>query len=126
LVDKLRLAWPAAHREARIAQALEQMPLARQAYSGGEISPEALGVPAASRDAHPEEFPQAEGMLVDAARSLPVRELKHAVAYWRQAVDADRSFEEDDELRRRRRLSVSRTIFGTVRVDADLDPESGE
>ena len=36
------------------------------------------------------------------------------------------SLEGEDELRRRRRLHASQTLEGTVRVDGDLDPETGE
>jgi hypothetical protein len=48
------------------------------------------------------------------------------VAYWRQAVDTDRALQDEDDLRSRRRLHVSTTMFGMVRVDGDLDPETGE
>jgi hypothetical protein len=61
---------------------------------------------------------------VDAARSLSVVQLKVAVAYWRERVDA-RADEAHERRFARRRLFVSPVLDGMVRVDGDLDPETG-
>jgi len=63
---------------------------------------------------------------VDAARTLSVRELHRAVAYWRQAADHRRAEEDAEWLFGLRRLHLSPTLGGMVRVDGDLDPETGQ
>jgi len=60
------------------------------------------------------------------ASTLSVRELRRAVAYWRQAADHRRAEENAEWLFGLRRLHASPTLDGMVRVDGDLDPETGE
>jgi hypothetical protein len=62
-------------------------------------------------------------MLLDAARNLPIRQLTRAIAHWRQLVEADRDADARFEART---LHVSPTIGGMVRIDGDLDPETGQ
>ena len=45
---------------------------------------------------------------------------------WRQMVERDRGMDGEEALRDMRRLHTSRTFGGMVRVDGDLDPETGE
>lgn len=106
--------------------ALECMPDTGAALESGEASCAAVRVLVRAREAHPNAFADAEPVLVQAARTLSVRALQVAVAYWRQAVDTDRALQDEGDLRARRRLHVSTTMFGMVRVDGDLDPETGE
>src|SRR5919106_2202276 len=110
----------------RQATALEQMPGTAAALSQGEISGEAVRVMVDAREAHPEEFGVVEEALVDAARRLPVRELRYAVEYWRQAAHPTAAEGEAERRFDRRRLHVSPTLDGMVRVDGDLDPETGQ
>ena len=63
---------------------------------------------------------------MDAAQTLSVRELRRAVAYWRQTADHRRAEEDAEWLFGLRRLHVSPTLGGMVRVDGDLDPETGQ
>jgi len=126
LAQKFRMSWSEASRQMRLARALREMPEAQEALGSGEVSSSAVEVLASAREANPEEFRDQEQTLLEAARTLSIRQLRSVVAYWRQAVDADRALEDSDCLRDRRRLHVSSTIFGMVRVDGDLDPETGE
>jgi hypothetical protein len=48
------------------------------------------------------------------------------MAYWHQAVDHARGGDAAERAFERRRLHVSPTYGGTVRVDGDLDPETGQ
>jgi Domain of unknown function (DUF222)/HNH endonuclease len=80
----------------------------------------------AARQAHPAQFHQAEQTLVEAAKRLPARQLHHTMTYWQQQVDWDQGLREAERARDRRRLTVTTTTFGMVRVDGDLDPENGE
>jgi hypothetical protein len=102
------------------------MPLTREAMAAGEVSSSSVRLLCAAREKQPEAFPRHEEVLLEAARSLPVGQLRRAVAYWEQAVDSERSLEEGERAFERRRLHVSQTLNGMVRVDGDLDPECGE
>jgi hypothetical protein len=126
LARRLGLSWGEAISYLRVARALEDMPRVREAQAAGEISRSAVRVLVAAREAHPKEFAGAEEVLVDAARNLSIRELRRAVAYWRQAADSARAEEDEGWLHYRRRLHVSPTIDGMVRVDGDLDPDTGQ
>jgi Domain of unknown function (DUF222)/HNH endonuclease len=112
----------------RLARALLDMPATTDALASGEISVSVARILAAARDSDPETFSEAEAMLVDAARRHSVRDLQRVVSYWRAAArdmrDPEGGGEED--LRDRRRLYASPTVFGMVRLDGDLDPEAGE
>lgn len=48
-----------------------------------------------------------------------------AIAHWRRLADADGALAEASRAFDRRRLHVSATWAGMVRLDGDLDPESG-
>jgi hypothetical protein len=118
--------WSEAARQVRTARALESMPVAREALYEGDVSPSAVGQLVAARDANPEAFASSEETLVEAARTLPPRELRRAVAHWKDMVDADAASRTDRERFDRRGLHVSPTFEGMVRVDGNLDPETGQ
>jgi hypothetical protein len=110
----------------RLARNLDEMPRTRKALMAGDISSSAVRVLASVREAHPAEFSAHEEILVEAATKLSVRELGHAVTYWSQAVDGDVALDHAQRLHDRRHLHVSPMLDGMVRVDGDLDPETGE
>jgi hypothetical protein len=126
LADRHRVAPSTAAARVRIARALDAMPGTAEALSAGEISESAVGLLASARDASPEAFARSEETLVDAARALPVGELRRVVAYWREAADTQAAAEEEERRFERRRLHVSPSLDGMVRVDGDLDPETGQ
>jgi hypothetical protein len=126
LVARHRLAPSTATRRVRIARAMQAMPLAVEACAAGELSDAAVAILASARESHPEAFGRCEEALLQAARTLPVPGLRSVVAYWQQAQDLDRAEREEDERFWRRRLHASPTIGGMVRVDGDLDPETGQ
>jgi len=113
-------------RSVREATSLEKMPAAREALAEGELSPSALWVLVSAREAHPEEFAGQESGLVGAATRLGARDLRRAMAYWRQALDGPAALEEERWRWMKRRLYLSPTLDGMVRVDGDLDPETGQ
>lgn len=124
LVSTCRLGWGAAREQVRLARALDQMPRTRDAIERGEVSLAGARVLAFARDVDPEAFASVEDSLVEAARIHSVSDLGRVAAYWRQAVEAAEAGE--GALRRRRRLHTSISLEGMVRVDGDLDPETGE
>jgi len=102
------------------------MPETRQALDAGDLSMSAARVLVAAREADPEEFRHSETELVEAARIHSVGDLQRVAAYWRQAVEREHALEGDEKIRAQRRLHASVTFLGMVRVDGDLDPETGE
>jgi hypothetical protein len=109
-----------------MARSLEAMPQAAEAFAGGEVSDAAVGLLASARDSFPEAFARCEEALLEAARTLPVAALRSVVEYWRQSQDLAEAARDEDERFERRNLNVSPTLHGMVRVDGDLDPETGQ
>ena len=79
-----------------------------------------------AREADPSVFQKSERQLVDAARIHSMQDLQRVAAYWRQAVEREAALNGEEKLRERRRLHASVSFMGMVRVDGDLDPETGE
>jgi hypothetical protein len=126
LASRFKVAWGGAREQVRLARALARMAFVRAAFEAGEVSMSGVRVLASAHEAEPDAFARAEAELTDAARIHSVGDLQRVVAHWRQAVEHERVLTGEDELRRRRRLHASVTLMGSVRVDADLDPETGE
>src|SRR6266568_3536833 len=114
---RFRTGWAEASQQVRMARGLEQMPATREALLEGEVSRAAVGQLVAAHEANPEEFSGAEETLVEAARSLSVRDLKKAVSHWRDLVDQEGAERDAEERLGRRQLHVSPTFGGMVRVD---------
>ena len=126
LASSFRISWGSARGQVRLARALEAMPETRKALDMGELSLSAAKVLVAAREADPEVFGRCEPQLVEAARIHQIRDLQRVAAHWRQAVEREHAVDGEAELRSRRHLHVSSTFAGMVRVDGDLDPETGE
>jgi hypothetical protein len=121
-----RVSWGAAREQVRTARALEEMPETRRALEEGEVSMSGVRVLACARDADPEMFARSESELVEAARIHSISDLCRVSAFWRQRVERERSLDSEERLRERRRLHASVSFLGMVRLDGDLDPETGE
>jgi len=126
LATRVKVAWGTATEQVRMARGLDEMPVARDALARGDLSISGLRVLVAARQADHEAFGRSEEHLVEAARIHSVADLQRVAAYWRQAVERDHATQGEDELRDQRRLHASVSLLGTVRVDGDLDPETGE
>jgi hypothetical protein len=125
LATRYKVAWGTAREQVRFARDLEEMPKTRRALNDGELSMSAVRVLVNTRDADPQAFQRAEAELVEAARIHSMSDFQRVAAYWRQRVDRENSLMSDDRLRDRR-LHASVSFLGRVRVDGDLDPETGE
>ena len=110
--------------QVRLATALSSMGETGAAFARGELSMSAVQVLAMAHDVDNDAFGRAETVLLDAARHLSVADLQKAVGRWRERVRRDACG--TDLLREGRRLHVSTTFGGMVRLDGDLDPETGE
>ncbi len=126
LVARHRLGWTAAAKEIRTARSLERMPHTKQALASGELTSSAVQMLVAARHAHPAQFHHSELTLVEAAKRLPAPQLHNTVAHWRRQLDWDQGLKDAERQREQRTLTVSTTILGMVRVDGELDPETGE
>jgi hypothetical protein len=126
LVSRCRVAGGLAREHVRLARSLDRMTRTRAAFEAGDLSMSGVRVLASAHDVHPEAFGRAEAELTGAARLHSVPDLQRVVAYWRQGVEAEQALAGEDTLRQRRRLHASVTLLGSVRVDGDLDPETGE
>ena len=119
-----RIGWGQARQQVRLARAIDDMPQVRRAFEAGELSLSSVRVLSAAHAVDAEAFERSQGPLLDAARRHSIAELHRVVAVWRDRVEAARSGE--DVRWERRRLHVSPTLGGMVRVDGDLDPDTGE
>jgi uncharacterized protein DUF222/HNH endonuclease len=109
-----------------MARALEDMPVTRRALEDGDLSISAVRVLVDAREADREAFRSSETTLVEAARIHSMQDIRRVADYWRQAAEREAALGGDEKLRERRRLHASVTFMGMVRVDGDLDPETGE
>ena len=126
LASRFKIAYGLAREYVRTARALEHMPHAARAAQSGDVSMSQLRILADARQADPRAFAHVEPELVEAARRHSVAGLGRVAGSWREAVEAGHQVDRDERLRARRRLHASPSFEGMVRVDADLDPETGE
>jgi hypothetical protein len=126
LASTFKVAWGTAREHVRVARALEAMPGTRRALDDGNLSMSAVRVLVAAHRTDPEAFERSEATLVEAARIHQMGDLQRVAAYWREQVEQEGSLDGEDRLRARRRLHASVSFLGMVRLDGDLDPESGE
>jgi hypothetical protein len=126
LVATFKMSWTAARDDVRLARALEEMPHARRALEDEDVSLASVAVLAHAREADPDAFGRAEAELVEAARMHAPSDLQRVTRFWRQSVERERGADPDETLHARRRLHASVSFLGMVRLDGDLDPESGE
>ena len=126
LASRFRTAWGAAREQVRIARAFDRMHATRAAFEAGEVSLSSVRLLTSAHDAEPAAFGRGERELVEAAKTHTVSDLQRVVAFWRQNVEREDPMGHADTLRRRRRLHASVSLLGSVRVDGDLDPATGE
>jgi Domain of unknown function (DUF222)/HNH endonuclease len=126
LSARFRIAWGVARDHVRMARAIDRMPVLRSTVRTGDVPISAVRILAAAHEAEPDAFARAEERLVEAARVHPLAGLQRVVAVWRQVVEREHELDGADAVRDRRRLHASATLAGSVRVDGDLDPETGE
>jgi hypothetical protein len=116
---------PVCRSRVGVARALQDMPLTRAAFASGDLSEPRLRLLVRCREMAPEVYARDEGLLVAQARTLAARAFPLAVAHWQRLADADGALADADRAFGRRRLHISATWAGMVRLDGDLDPESG-
>jgi hypothetical protein len=98
----------------------------RQAFAAGELSECRARLLVGARDDAPDLFRRDEPLLVEQARTLPAQVFPKALAHWRRLADPDGARFDAEAAFLARRLHISPTWDRTVRLDGDLDPESGQ
>jgi hypothetical protein len=128
LAARFQVGWGEARRAVAIARSLERMAATRRAFDGGAVSLTAVRMLVEAREAEPDAFERAERVLVEAASRHSIPDLRRVLTHWRGVVESERmeAGELDEVLRSRRQLHASVTLGGMVRVDGDLDPQTGE
>src|SRR5262249_1231566 len=110
----------------RVGRALEAMPVTSSALADGALSTAAVRALATAREEQPDGFADDESRLVELARATAPSELASAVREWIEAVDPEAAADRASVLWRRRRFRVAPQGDGMVRIDGELDPETGE
>ncbi|NNC93821.1 MAG: DUF222 domain-containing protein [Acidimicrobiia bacterium] len=123
---RCRMTGAAAADRSRLVRSLRKMPVTQRAFSAGDLTTSHVRALSPGAEAHPAAFARDEKVLVEGASGVSATDTRKLVAYWRQNLDHTEALDQAEEVHRRRRLSVSRTWQGMVRIDGDLDPEAGE
>ncbi len=117
--------WSQAARDIRLARGLGKLPDVQAALADGEVATWAALTLVDARDSNPEAFARSADALLTAARTMPARGLRLTVEHWKSETDRERVVREDSERFERRGLHATPTVDGMVRVDGNLDPETG-
>jgi hypothetical protein len=126
LAQNHRVLWGRARAHLQTARALGSMPATRRALIDGRISLGAARLLVETRKAEPDAFARCESELVRAAGALSMSELQKVTSFWRQRAERERGIDPEERQREERNFHASVTWGGMVRVDGDLDPETGE
>ncbi|OFW53927.1 MAG: hypothetical protein A2V75_06150 [Actinobacteria bacterium RBG_16_70_17] len=116
---------PVCRSRVGVARALRHMPLTQKAFADGELSEPRVRLLTAAWEFSPDTFTRDESLLVDQARRLSARVFPLALTHWRRLADTDGALADAEQTFAQRRLHLSSTWAGMVRLDGDLDPESG-
>ena len=125
LVDRLGVSVFTARRLIGLARSLSAMPVVRAAFGEGDLDEPRVRLLAGAREANPTLFSEAEQLLVDSLSGLVMKDFAVAVDLWRQNADLEAAEADAEHLRERRYLHVS-PVGNLVRIDGQLDPESGQ
>ncbi len=110
----------------RVALALQHMDHTMRAFAAGDLSECRVRLLVDARDDAPDLFRRDEPLLVEQARTLSARVFPKALSHWRRLADPDGARFDAEAAFLARRLHISPTWNGGVRLDGDLDPESGQ
>jgi Domain of unknown function (DUF222)/HNH endonuclease len=95
------------------------------ALSAGSVSAAQVDTLATVVRGREQLYPEHEDALLRAAEALTADDFTMVARQWRSLADDQLAREDAYEVFERRHLHVSSTLFGTVRIDGELDPEGG-
>ena len=124
--DRLGVSGGEARRRVAEARGLTEHPQVREAFAAAVIDRPRVGMLLHAAQTASDTFVRDETVLVDTVAGLGMADSTRAVDYWRQAADRQAFTRDAEHAYQRRGLSVSETFGGMVRVDGELDPESGK
>ncbi len=124
LSDLGRMSPGHAKRVISHANAAVKAPAAYAAWADGRLSTDQARHLFAAAEAVPDEYPDAEGRLVEIVGPLDAVDTGRAVEYWRQSVDGPGQLDAETQMLRRG-LSLSETVGGMRRVDGWLTALAG-
>jgi len=104
---------------------VQHMPCVAEAFERGDLDTLRVRHLAGAREVDTEVFARDEAMLVDTIVGLPARDARTALDYWRQAAAPEATDIAEQRAHDLRRLFVSPTWGGLVRVDGQLGREAG-
>jgi hypothetical protein len=124
--DRCRMSAPAAATMVTAARHLARLPETAAALGDGAIGFQHAAVIArCADDLGDEPVREHETALVDAARSLGVRDLRLVTERLRDCLDHAGALGDEEREQARRRLHVSQTLGGMFRIDGWLTRETG-
>jgi len=126
LAERCRITFGRAKHTVGIARALGEMPQTRAAFENGDLDLTVVRQLVNVRAGREEVFADHEQTLVDTVGAVAAGEINTVLGYWKQAADYETAVADAEQLYERRRLHLSETFSGMWRLDADLDPESGQ
>ncbi|MCU0281446.1 MAG: 13E12 repeat family protein, partial [Acidimicrobiia bacterium] len=116
---------PVVRSQVAVAEALEQMPETKRAFTAGEVSESRVKMLAQAQALAPDQFAQDEGQLVTAVADASAQQVPRVLATWKHEADPKAAETEVERLHRMRALHVSKHWTGMVHLSGDLDPERG-
>jgi hypothetical protein len=126
LAKRTALASSTARERVRVARGLRAWPSVDAALAAGRISYTHARALIAAAAAHPDDFPAAEAVLLNAAETLPVRALQQVIEHWSHSLDPKAASERALVQHDRRSVRLSQTFDGMWALDGRLDPEAGQ
>lgn len=124
--DRAGVSAGEASRRVAEARELQKHPEVREAFATARVDRARVAMLLAAAEVSDELFSRDEGVLVDTISSLSMKDSRRTVDYWKQAADQRAAAAEAGHLHQRRRLHVSETLGGMVRIDGEFDPEGGQ
>jgi hypothetical protein len=123
--DRVGVSGSEARRRIGEARILVEHPGIRHAYESAVIDRPRVAMLLHAVQVSEDTFARDESVLVDTVSGLSMGDARRALDYWRQAADQAAFARDAHHTHQSRGLSISETLGGMVRIDADLDPESG-
>jgi len=109
-----------------VSRQLADLPLATEAFAGGDISyPHAAMIARTAEKLGDKMESNAETILVTAAKELDLGQLRVVTMKLQHLMDPDSVLEETNESHERRFLSLSQTLDGVFYLNGRLDSEGG-
>ncbi|MFH1103507.1 MAG: DUF222 domain-containing protein [Actinomycetota bacterium] len=124
--DRVGVSGGEARRRVAEARGLADHDQVRDAFVSASIDRPRMAMLLHAAGVAPDVFSRDESVLVETMAGLPMGDARRAIDYWRQAADRTGFARDAEHAYQRRGLSLSETFGGMVRIDGDLDPESGK